>query len=444
MVPVGRGDGGQSVPGAAGHCGGIGMGEGRRTRVLGASAVSDDSGAAHTAWCASGEGAADAEDATARGPAVEVEHDDRAPGDAESFELGGESETSPSERAERRILAVERATGGPVLCSDAEELRVELRRALERSMRHGSTTVAVLDVGVEGSSEFETSERFERHLRALAVRRLCTHQRSTDAVAATAEGFSILVADVADDKAAMAVATRVGALLTQPFLLGGRLVSADVRVGIALAEGELDADQLFEAARRARKLATTEDRAVALAFAARRNGAEPTDGEIEATERPGGDGETDAPTGRGLFVRSVSADQARQCSEGTGEDVEHPTDEATIHGGSSSATGLNETARARAAHPAGEARGGSIAVREGPIARLTRTERAVLDGLRAGKSASMLASEFYVSLATIRSHIRAILLKLGVNSQLAAVALANRLLGSLPAADEPAAREVRN
>jgi len=32
-----------------------------------------------------------------------------------------------------------------------------------------------------------------------------------------------------------------------------------------------------------------------------------------------------------------------------------------------------------------------------------------------------------VSLATIRSHIRAILMKLGVNSQLAAVALANRL-----------------
>lgn len=56
--------------------------------------------------------------------------------------------------------------------------------------------------------------------------------------------------------------------------------------------------------------------------------------------------------------------------------------------------------------------------------RLTAREREVLAGLMEGWSADELASKAFVSLATVRSQIRSILLKLGVNSQLAAVALA--------------------
>lgn len=59
-----------------------------------------------------------------------------------------------------------------------------------------------------------------------------------------------------------------------------------------------------------------------------------------------------------------------------------------------------------------------------PFARLTPREQAVLARLIAGESAETIAERSYVSLATVRSQIRAILLKLGVNSQLAAVALA--------------------
>ena len=59
-----------------------------------------------------------------------------------------------------------------------------------------------------------------------------------------------------------------------------------------------------------------------------------------------------------------------------------------------------------------------------PFASLSPREQAVLARLIAGESAEAIADHSYVSLATVRSQIRAILLKLGVNSQLAAVALA--------------------
>lgn len=59
-----------------------------------------------------------------------------------------------------------------------------------------------------------------------------------------------------------------------------------------------------------------------------------------------------------------------------------------------------------------------------PFDALSPKEQAVLVHLLAGESAETIAEKSYVSLATVRSHIRAILLKLGVNSQLAAVALA--------------------
>ncbi len=59
-----------------------------------------------------------------------------------------------------------------------------------------------------------------------------------------------------------------------------------------------------------------------------------------------------------------------------------------------------------------------------PFASLTPRERAVLQLLMAGRTAEEVATETFVSLATVRSHIKSILHKLGVRTQLAAVALA--------------------
>jgi DNA-binding CsgD family transcriptional regulator len=60
------------------------------------------------------------------------------------------------------------------------------------------------------------------------------------------------------------------------------------------------------------------------------------------------------------------------------------------------------------------------------FARLTHRERDVLAGMLTGLSAAEIAEAQRVSMATVRSHIRAVLTKLGVSSQLAAVALAYR------------------
>jgi DNA-binding NarL/FixJ family response regulator len=57
---------------------------------------------------------------------------------------------------------------------------------------------------------------------------------------------------------------------------------------------------------------------------------------------------------------------------------------------------------------------------------LSDRERAVLAGLMAGRRAEELAAESFVAVATVRSQIRSILAKLGVGSQLAAVALAHQ------------------
>lgn len=64
--------------------------------------------------------------------------------------------------------------------------------------------------------------------------------------------------------------------------------------------------------------------------------------------------------------------------------------------------------------------------RNAPFESLTSRERQVLAGLIRGKSAEQIANDEYVSLATVRSHIRSILTKLDVNSQLGAVALARQ------------------
>jgi DNA-binding NarL/FixJ family response regulator len=58
---------------------------------------------------------------------------------------------------------------------------------------------------------------------------------------------------------------------------------------------------------------------------------------------------------------------------------------------------------------------------------LTTRESEVLGALMRGKSADTIAEESVVSVATIRTQIRSILSKLGVNSQLAAVARAQEV-----------------
>ena len=64
--------------------------------------------------------------------------------------------------------------------------------------------------------------------------------------------------------------------------------------------------------------------------------------------------------------------------------------------------------------------------RRAPFEALSPREQAVLAGLLDGLAAEQIAETNYVSLATVRSQIQSILRKLGVNSQLAAVALARR------------------
>jgi DNA-binding NarL/FixJ family response regulator len=59
------------------------------------------------------------------------------------------------------------------------------------------------------------------------------------------------------------------------------------------------------------------------------------------------------------------------------------------------------------------------------LLKLTSSERRVLFYLTTGQAAQDIADDLVVSLATVRSHIRSILRKLEVRSQLAAVAVAN-------------------
>lgn len=59
-----------------------------------------------------------------------------------------------------------------------------------------------------------------------------------------------------------------------------------------------------------------------------------------------------------------------------------------------------------------------------PFAQLTRREAEVLGELVAGHSVTDIATTFTVSVTTVRSHVRAVLSKLGVRSQLAAVGMA--------------------
>ena len=57
------------------------------------------------------------------------------------------------------------------------------------------------------------------------------------------------------------------------------------------------------------------------------------------------------------------------------------------------------------------------------VSQLTPRERAVLQRLARGQKAAAIAQDNGVSLETVRSQIRSIRVKLGVSSQLEAVAL---------------------
>jgi DNA-binding NarL/FixJ family response regulator len=65
-------------------------------------------------------------------------------------------------------------------------------------------------------------------------------------------------------------------------------------------------------------------------------------------------------------------------------------------------------------------------LRRRPFERLTQREQEVLARLCEGHSAFRIADESYVAVSTVRSQIRAVLMKLGVGSQLEAVAAARR------------------
>ena len=64
--------------------------------------------------------------------------------------------------------------------------------------------------------------------------------------------------------------------------------------------------------------------------------------------------------------------------------------------------------------------------RRQPFEQLTPREQQVLSALADGKTVDVISSEWVVSTATVRTQVRAVLTKIGVNSQLAAVALARR------------------
>lgn len=68
-----------------------------------------------------------------------------------------------------------------------------------------------------------------------------------------------------------------------------------------------------------------------------------------------------------------------------------------------------------------------------PFESLTVRECTVLAAIMAGRSAAQIAAAEYLSEATVRTHIRGILNKLGVSSQLAAVAEAGRVAWRPPA-----------
>lgn len=93
----------------------------------------------------------------------------------------------------------------------------------------------------------------------------------------------------------------------------------------------------------------------------------------------------------------------------------------------------------------GAARSRSAGAPASPFEWLTARESAVLAMLMEGASVARISAACYVSVPTVRTQVRAVLQKLGVHSQLEAVALATRAGWSLsPAAAAQNARRYRS
>jgi DNA-binding NarL/FixJ family response regulator len=73
-----------------------------------------------------------------------------------------------------------------------------------------------------------------------------------------------------------------------------------------------------------------------------------------------------------------------------------------------------------------------------PLGRLTRREREVLGYLAAGLTVDEIADQLYLSRNTVRTHSQNLIVKLGVHSAVAAVAIARR--AGLQGPDRPEAR----
>jgi DNA-binding NarL/FixJ family response regulator len=105
-------------------------------------------------------------------------------------------------------------------------------------------------------------------------------------------------------------------------------------------------------------------------------------------------------------------------------DIEQlPAELAHIAGSQRGNGGANGSGRD--GHGQGEAGRSRLPPTFEKLTHLTPTERRVLYHLTEGLPASDIARRMIVSLSTVRAHIRAILRKLDVGSQLAAVAIAN-------------------
>jgi two-component system, NarL family, nitrate/nitrite response regulator NarL len=115
--------------------------------------------------------------------------------------------------------------------------------------------------------------------------------------------------------------------------------------------------------------------------------------------------------GKGALIEEVDAALAQVLSAGS------------LMGRAARAALLDELRRERAAALRARA----------TFAQLTRRESLVLSALIDGLSAEEIATSQFVALATVRSQIRSVLQKLGVRTQLAAVALASAHRDLLPA-----------
>jgi DNA-binding CsgD family transcriptional regulator len=105
-------------------------------------------------------------------------------------------------------------------------------------------------------------------------------------------------------------------------------------------------------------------------------------------------------------------------------DIEQlPTELAHIAGTRNGNGGGND--RGRDGHGQAEARPRRLSPAFEKLIHLTTTERRVLYHLTEGLPAGEIAKRMIVSISTVRAHIRSILRKLDVSSQLAAVAIAN-------------------